>query len=178
VRQHGLGNAEDGDPVVSAWRKTQVGSKLEDQWSKLSRDLPWTWDQIRELKPTAVGLALLQVGHLEAVLVIDTPLARLPLALPAGTPKTYGGVTYSLVMKGAADGSPDPHRRMGLAWARTGGHLLLATSERALKRALDDAQAGRGFKAPMPGLVTMDLNLEALRQEYIVSAEGDVPMLK
>ena len=68
-RQFLTGAPDENDPVVSAWRKTQVGSKLEDQWSRLSKDLPWTWEQIHALQPTAVGIALLQVGHLEAVLV-------------------------------------------------------------------------------------------------------------
>ncbi len=156
--------AED-DPVVAAWRKTQVGSKLEDQWSRLSKDLPWTWDQIRALQPTAVGLALLQVGHLEAVLVVDTPLAKVPVPLKTGSPRVYKGVTYAFVAKGAADENADPDRRMGLAWARSGGHLILATSERALKLSLDELQSGAGFDAPMPGLIAMDLDLDALRKD-------------
>lgn len=159
------GHPGDGDRAFAAWRQSQVGSKLEDQWSKLSHDLPWTWEEIRALHPTAVGLALLQVGHLEAVLVIDTPLAQLPAPLPAGQPRSYGGVSYALVAKGAADGREDPDRRMGLAWARTGGHLILATSERALRLSLDALAAGRGFDAPLPGLVSMDLDLDALRKD-------------
>jgi hypothetical protein len=153
------------DPVVSAFRKTQVGSKLEDQWGRLSADLPWTWEEIRKLKPTAVGLALLEAGHLEAVLVIETPLAQLPVTLPGGAKKTHGGVPYSLVAAGAGDKSKDPDRRAGLAWARVGGRLFLATSERALKLALDEQQAGRGLAAPLPGLIAMELNLDALRQD-------------
>ncbi|HXC17008.1 MAG TPA: hypothetical protein VNV60_06155 [Holophagaceae bacterium] len=164
-RQFLTGDADENDPVVSAWRKTQVGSKLEDQWSRLSKDLPWTWEQIHALHPTAVGIALLQVGHLEAVLVVDTALAKLPVPLKAGTPKSYAGVAYAFVAKGAADDSSNPDRRMGLAWARTGGHLILATSERALKLALDEVQAGRGFEAPLPGLIAMDLDLDALRKD-------------
>lgn len=159
------GESDENDPVVSAWRKTQVGSKLEDQWSRLAKDLPWTWEQIHALHPTAVGIALLQVGHLEAVLVVDTPLAKLPIPLKAGTPKSYSGVAYAFVAKGAADDGTNPDRRMGLAWARTGGHLILATSERALKLALDEVQAGRGFETPMPGLIAMDLDLDALRKD-------------
>lgn len=164
------GTAED-DPVVSAWRKTQVGSKLEDQWAKLSKDLPWTWTQIRALHPSAVGIALLQVGHLEAVLVVDTALAQVPVPLKAGTPRAYAGITYAFVAKGAADAGADPDRRMGLAWARTGGHLILATSERALKLALDELSAGRGFEAPMPGLIAMDLDLDALRKDRYFKRE-------
>ena len=189
------GDPKSGDPVVSAWRKTQVGSKLEDQWLRLSKDLPLTWEAIRKLQPKAIGIALLEVGHLEAVMVIETPLAQIPLTLPKGTQKSHGGVSYSLVTKGAADAirgdrlvaslprSPrppasragDPHstpdapedkdRRMGLAWGRMGGRLIFATSERAIKLAIDEAQAGRGFEPPLAGLVSMELNLEILRKD-------------
>ena len=159
------GAPEDTDSVSAAWRRTRVGSKLEDQWSKLSEDLPWTWDSIRALHPRAVGIALLDVGHLEAVLAVDTPLARLPAPLPAGTARTHGGAAYALVAKGAADGSEDADRRMGLAWARTGSVLLVATSERSLLLALDEALAGRGFAPPLPGLVSLDLDLEIPRMD-------------
>lgn len=169
------GEAREGDPLVMAWRRTQVGSKLENQWSQLSTDLPWTWGVIRKLQPRAVGLAILDVGHLEAVLVIETPLAQLPVALPAGQPRTHGGAAYALVARGAADGSDDKDRRMGLAWARLGGRLILATSERALKRALDEALAGRGFPAPLPGLVSMELNLEDLRRDRYFRREFPFP---
>jgi len=99
------------------------------------------------------------------VLAVDTPLARLPAPLPAGTARTHGGAAYALVAKGAADGSEDADRRMGLAWARTGSVLLVATSERSLLLALDEALAGRGFAPPLPGLVSLDLDLEALRKD-------------
>ncbi len=164
-RQLLVGDPGADDPVVAAWRKTQVGSKLEDQWTRLSGDLPWTWEQIRKLQPRSVALALLDVGHLEAVLVIDTPLAQLPLTLPAGKQGTHGGVSYAMVAKGAADGSEDHDRRMGLAWARMGSRLILGTSERALLRAIDEAQAGRGFQTPLAGLISMELNLDALRKD-------------
>jgi len=164
-RQALNGNPRGGDPVVSAWRKTQVGSKLEDQWAKLAGSLPLTWDEIRRLQPRAMGLALLQVGHLEAVLVLDTPLAALPLQLPGGEQKLHGGVPYTLVVSGAADGSKDPDRRMGLAWARKGSFLFLATSERALKLVLDESLGGRGVSAPLPGFISMELDLDALRRD-------------
>jgi hypothetical protein len=157
-----LGSPRRGDPVVPAWRRTPVGSKLEAQWLKLNRDLPWTWATISKLQPRAVGLAILEAGHLEAVLVIVTAL---PVTLPPGVRKVHGGVPYALVAPGAADGGPDVERRMGLAWARLGERLLLATSERALKLALDEAQAGRGFQAPLPGFATMELDLDALRKD-------------
>lgn len=169
------GDVREGDPLLMAWRRTQVGSKLENQWSQLSADLPWTWGVIRQLQPRSVGLAILDVGHLEAVLVIETPLARLPVALPPGQPGSYGGVTYALVARGAADGSDDKDRRMGLAWARLGGRLILATSERALRKTLDEALAGRGFKAPLPGLVAMELNLDELRRDRYFRREFPFP---
>jgi hypothetical protein len=54
---------------------------------------------------------------------------------------------------------------MGLAWARSGSVLLVATSERALRLALDEARAGRGFAPPLPGLVSLELDLGALRAD-------------
>ena len=169
------GEPRADDPLVAAWRKTQVGTKLEDQWGRLSGDLPWTWEVIRKLQPKAVGLAILDVGHLEAVLVIETPLAQLPVTLPQGQRRTHGGVSYALVAAGAADGSEDKDRRLGLAWARLGGRLILATSERALQRAVDEALAGRGFKAPLPGLVSMELNLDTLRTDRYFRREFPFP---
>ena len=159
------GKAKEGDPVVAAWRRTRVGSKLEEQWARLSDDLPWTWDSIRRLKPRTVGIALLEVGHLEAVLVVDTPLARLPVSPRAGEPATHAGVSYQLVARGAGDGSEDSERRMGLAWARMGSLLLIATSERALRLTIDEAQAGRSFAAPLPGLISLELDLDALGKD-------------
>ncbi|HEX7552493.1 MAG TPA: hypothetical protein VF378_02990 [Geothrix sp.] len=169
------GKPKDGDPLVTAWRRTQVGTKLEDQWSRLAGDLPWTWTVIRKLQPKAVGLSILDVGHLEVVLVVETPLAQLPVALPQGQPRTHGGVSYALVARGAADGSEDKDRRMGLAWARMGDRLILATSERALKRAVDEALAGRGFRAPLAGFVTMELNLDQLRSDRYFRREFAFP---
>ena len=159
------GTPRDDDPLVSAWRKTQVGSKLEDQWGKFSGSLPLTWSEIRKLQPKSLGLALLEVGHLEAVLVLETTLAALPIPFPAGKKKLHGGVAYTLVMAGTADGSDDPDRRMGLAWARKGPFLFLATSERALKLALDESLGGRGVVAPMAGFIAMELDLDALRKD-------------
>lgn len=159
------GRPKPGDPVTTAWRQSQVGSKLEDQWLRLSKDLPLTWETLRQCQPKAIGLALLEVGQLEAVLVVDTPLAQAALALPKGTAKSHGGVAYALIAKGAADASDDKDRRMGLAWGRLGSRLILATSERALKLTIDEAQAGRGFQPTLPGFVAMELNLEQLRKD-------------
>ena len=165
------GKLTEGDPLATAWRQTQVGTKLEAQWGKFSTDLPWTWDEIRALKPSALGLALLNVGHLEAVLVVETPLAALPASLPKGEAKTHEGATYHLVAIGAADESEDPERRMGLAWARRDGRLFMATSERGIKLALDAASSGAGFAPPLPGLVSLDLDLDALRGDLYFRRE-------
>jgi len=159
------GTPRPGEPVTSAWRKSQVGSKLENQWRLLGHDLPWTWVQLAQLHPRSLGLALLQVGELEAVLVVDTPLAGLPLHLPKGSPRTFHGAPYALVTRGAGDGGADLDRRMGLAWARLGSRLVLATSERAMRLAIDAAQNGRGLRPALPGLVAMELDLDALRRD-------------
>lgn len=174
-REFLTGEPRDGDPLVTAWRRTQVGTKLEDQWSRLAGDLPWTWTVIRKLQPRAVGLSILEVGHLEVVLVVETPLAQLPVPLPQGQTRNHGGVSYALVTRGAADGSNDKDRRMGLAWARMGDRLILATSERALKLTVDEALAGRGFKAPLAGFVSMELNLDQLRTNRYFKREFAFP---
>jgi hypothetical protein len=159
------GQIEEEDPVARAWRQSRVGAKLEAQWEHFSADLPWTWEQIKALAPRSVGLALLEVGHLEAVLVVETALAALPVALPSGTARSHAGATYQLVAPGGADDSPDPERRMGLAWARAGGRLFLATSERAMRLALTAQAEGRGFAPPLPGLVGLELDLDALKRD-------------
>ena len=164
-----------GDPVAAAWRQSRVGTKLEDQWRRLGRDLPWTWTQLQRLQPRSLGLALLEVGHLEAVLVVDTPLAKLPLALPAGRPRTQAGASYTLVARGGFETGGDKDRRMGLAWARLGSQLILATSERAMQLALAQAQAGKGLEAPLPGLAAMELDLDALRKDRYFRREFPFP---
>jgi hypothetical protein len=178
------GRPREDDAATNAWRQSRVGSKLEDQWQRLAKDLPWTWTELMRLKPRALGLALLQVGNLEAVLVVDTPLAQLPLALPAGHPRTLDGAAYHLVAPGGADaraaagaaeGAGRRNRRMGLAWARAGTRLILATSERAMRLALRQAVAGRGLDAPLPGLAALELDLDALRQDRYFKREFPFP---
>lgn len=164
------GDADPNDPLVGAWRRTQVGAKLEDQWSRLAKDVPWSWADIRSLQPRRVGLALLDVGHLELVLVVDTPLLALPLSPPVGEAREHAGAVYRLVARGSADGASD-ERRMGLAWARLGSLLVLATSERALKLAIDAAQSGQGFDAPLAGLASLELDLDALRKDLYFRRE-------
>lgn len=165
LRRFASGRPRPSDTAVAAWRRTQVGSKLEDQWSKFGEFLPLNWEELRKLQASSLGIALLEVGHLEAVLVLETPLAALPASFPKGERRSHGGTAYSLVARGTADGADDPERRMGLAWARTGQLLLLATSERALKLALDAAVAGKAMRPALPGLVCLELDLDALRKD-------------
>lgn len=164
-RRFASGRPRAADTAVAAWRRTQVGSKLEEQWSKFGEFLPLTWEEIRKLQATSLGLALLEVGHLEAVLVLETPLAALPASFPKGERRSHAGVAYAVVARGTADGSNDPDRRMGLAWARTGPLLLLASSERALKLALDASLAGKVMRPTLTGLVCLELDLDALRKD-------------
>lgn len=169
-RQALTGELPEGNAVATAWRRTQVGSKLEAEWRKLGEDVAWTWSDVQKLRPSRLGLSLLSPGSLEAVLVVDTPLAALPSPLPAGEGKTHAGIAYSLVARGSGDGTDDD-RRMGLAWARHGGLLLLATSERALLLALDEAAAGRSFAPALPGVVSMALDMDALSQDRYFKRE-------
>jgi hypothetical protein len=170
-----LGTPRPADPVAKGWRQSSVGSKLEDQWGKFAEDLPWTWQQIRALQPQAIGFALLDVGQLEAVMVIDTLLAVLPVRLPAGETKSHRGVSYAFVTAGAGDEPASDDRRAGLAWARLGGRLLIATSERALRLTIDEAQAGRGMAPPLPGLVSMEIDLAVLRKDRYFRREFPFP---
>ncbi len=164
------GAPPEGDPVMAAWRKERIGSKLEDQWQRFTQDFSLDWDTLMKLQPTSLGLALLDVAQLEAVLVIETPLAKLPLPLPTGQARSHAGVAYSLVTAGAADGSEDVDRRMGLAWARTSGRLLLATSERALKLAIEAGLKPQSM-GPLPGLVSLELDLKTLREDRYFKRE-------
>jgi hypothetical protein len=173
-----VGEPEEGDPVVTAWLRTPVGSKLEAQWGKLAGDLPWSFADIVKLKPRAVGVALLSAGSLEFVLVIDTPVA-VAVPLPAGTArKTPAGAVYTVVARGAGDDTRGD-RRLGLAWARDGSRWILATSESALVKALEESAAGRGFEPRLAGIASMELDLDALledryfKREFLFGASGD-----
>lgn len=163
-RQALTGKAPAEDPVMKGLRQTRVGGKLDEQWALFTEDLPLTWTEIAAMKPTALGFALLSAGDLEAVLAVRTPLARLPLELPAGEARSRNGVPYSFVAKGAGD-ERTRDRRIGLAWARVDGTLLVATSERALLLALDRAAARQGYTAFLPGLLSARLDLAALRAD-------------
>jgi len=158
------GKTSAEDPVMKGLRQTRVGGKLDEQWALFAADLPLTWTEIAAMKPTALGLALLSAGDLEAVLALRTPLAQLPLTLPKGEARSRGGVSYSLVSRGAGD-EKTLDRRLGLAWARVDGTLLVATSERALLLALDRAAAKQGYSSFLPGLLSARLDLAALRSD-------------
>lgn len=158
------GKSAPDDPVVKGLRQTRVGVKLDEQWALFAADLPLTWTEIAATKPTAFGVALLSAGNLEAVLALKTPLARLPFALPEGESRTRGGVSYAVVSRGAGD-ERTLDRRLGLAWARVDGALLVATSERALLLALDRAAAHQGYSPFLPGILSARLDLAALRSD-------------
>jgi hypothetical protein len=133
------------------------------------------------MRARSLGVALLDVGHLEAVVAISTPLAALPTSLAKGKARNHAGVAYQVVAPGAGDAGPggagtgatsdEGERRMGLAWARTGEWVLIATSERALVAALDEQAAGRSFAAPLAGLVAMELDLDRLRTDRYFKRE-------
>lgn len=170
IRKAVTGKLPESDPVGAAWRRTRVGSKLDSQWQLFASDIPLTWSQISALKPSAFGMTLLAAGDLEAVLVVRTALAQLPVPLPNGTQKTYKGYAYQLVTRGAGD-DRNLERRMGLAWCRAGRHLFLATSERSLLAALD-VQAGQGgFSSMVGGFAQLRLNLDAVRKDLYFKRE-------
>lgn len=175
------GSLPDDDPAYGAWRQSQVGAKLIAQWEKLAADLPWTWEQIPALGARRLGLAVLDVGHLETVLAISTPVVALPATLAKGETRSHGAMRYQVVAAGAGDAgasgagtgaaTEEGERRMGLAWTVAGEWLLIATSERALLASLDELGAGRGFAAPLAGLVSLELDLDRLRADRYFKRE-------
>jgi hypothetical protein len=167
------GSLPDGEPVAAGFRASRIGAKLEDQWGKFAKDLPWTWSEIRRLRPTSLGIAVLDIGALEAVLVVQTPLASLPLAPPSSVVRTHEGSTYNFVAAGAADepGAGDASRRAGLAWQLGGGRLILATSERAMKLALDASRSSAPPVEMLAGLASLDLDMEKLAADRYFGRE-------
>ncbi|HEX7580774.1 MAG TPA: hypothetical protein VF580_12320, partial [Thermoanaerobaculia bacterium] len=77
------GKLPDADPAALAWKRTRVGGKLDSQWALFAADLPLSWPEILSLHPSEIGFALLSAGDLEAVIAVRTPLAALPVKLPA-----------------------------------------------------------------------------------------------
>jgi len=169
-RRAASGTLPASDPAGAAWKRTRVGGKLVAQWEMLAKDLPLTWPQLMALQPTSVGLTLLAAGDLEAVLALRTGAAPLALAIPGGAEKSHKGMAYRLVSRGAGD-DHTADRRMGLAWARVKGCVLIATSERALVAALDKCLANDGATPALPGIVSMRLDLDALRKDLYFRRE-------
>jgi len=168
-------NVPESDPMFAAWRRTRTGSKLNVEWEAFAEKYSLNWRTLKAMQPSSIGLALLNVGHLETVLVIETPLAAVSLSLPTGENKTHNGVAYCMVAKGTADGSEGDNGRMGLAWAGFKGKLFLASSERALKLALDAAAANKNYVPKLEGLVSLELNLDELRSNIYFKREFRFP---
>jgi hypothetical protein len=169
------GSLPSNDALLASWKRTQIGSKLDAQWEAFTDKISLNWQRLQAMQPSSMGLALLDVGHLEAVLVIETPLAIVSLTLPNGSQKTYNGITYTMVVEGTADGSDDQDQRMGLAFAKMGNRMILASSERALKLALDEAISGKSYTPALEGLACLDLNLDVLRNNRYFKREFPFP---
>ena len=54
-RRFAIGKPRTGDPLVSSWRKTQVGSKLEDQWARFAKLDPRAYESLGQQRPRRVG---------------------------------------------------------------------------------------------------------------------------
>ncbi len=159
------GNLPENDGVARGFNQSQVGAKLQDQWSRFRGETALSFQTILDLQASSAALAVLNIGHMEMVLVVETPLAALPDIFEAGTSRLDHGKTYHLVRTGAADEGADGEIRMGLAWARDSGLLIIATSERAMKLALGAVAAGERFAPKLEGLASLELDLDALRND-------------
>ncbi len=125
LRQALTGDLPEKDAAGTAFRRSRVGGKLEEQWGLFAKDLPLTWKEIASLKPASVGITLLAAGDLEAVLAIRTPLAVLPITLPKGETRSDGGIPYQFVARGAGD-----DRTGTAAWAWRGPRDKASCSSR------------------------------------------------
>ncbi len=169
LRKALAGKLPEADPAAAAWKRTRVGGKLDSQWALFAADLPLSWPDILSLRPSELAFTLLSAGDLEAVMAVRTPLAALPVKFPAGSPRTHHGVTWHFVSRGAGD-LKTLDRRIGLAWARTGDLLLVATSERALLLALDAPP--EQAKAPgLPGFAHLRLDMDRLNPDHYFRRE-------
>lgn len=157
------GSLPENDGVARGFNQSQVGAKLQDQWSRFRGEMALSFQTILDLQASSAALAVLNIGQMEMVLVVETPLAALPEIFEAGTSRTDHGKTYHLVRTGAADEGADGETRMGLAWARDSGILIITTSERSMKLALGALVAGERFTPKLEGVASLELDLEALR---------------
>jgi hypothetical protein len=175
------GTLPEDDGVARGFFQSQVGAKLQDQWSRFRGEEALSFETLRALQASSMALAILNIGHMEMVLVVKTPLAALPDIFEAGTSRLASGKTYHLVRTGAADEGADGETRMGLAWARDASILIITTSERAMKLALAASAAGGRCTPALPGLASLELDLEALGSDLYFKREflfGALPEAK
>lgn len=159
------GALPEDDGVARGFGQSQVGAKLQDQWRRFRGEEALSFKTILDLQASSAALAVLNIGHLEMVLVLETPLGSLPDIFEAGVSRIDHGRTYHLVRTGAADEGASGERRMGLAWSRDAGRLVITTSERAMKLALGAAAAGERFAPTLEGLASLELDVEALQND-------------
>ena len=157
------GTLPEDDGVARGFAQSQVGAKLHDQWTRFRGDAALSFQTLVGLQASSAALAVLNIGHMEMVLVVETPLAALPDIFEAGTSRIDHGKTYHLVRTGAADEGADGETRMGLAWARDRGLLVITTSERAMKLTLAAVAAGERFTPKLDGLAALELDVDALQ---------------
>jgi hypothetical protein len=159
------GTLPEDDGVARGFGQSQVGAKLVDQWTRFRGETALSLQTIVDLQASSAALAVLNIGHMEMVLVVETPLAALPDIFEAGTERLEQGKTYHLVRSGAADEGADGETRMGLAWARDSGLLIITSSERGMKLALGAVLSGERFAPKLDGLASLELDLDALRND-------------
>ncbi len=159
------GTLPQDDGVALGFGQSQVGAKLQDQWTRFRGDTALSFQTLVDLQASSAALAILNIGHMEMVLVIETPLAALPDIFEAGASRIDHGKTYHLVRTGGADEGADGETRMGLAWSRDRGLLVIATSERAMKLALAAAAGGERFTPKLEGLAGLELDRDALHND-------------
>ena len=157
------GTLPEDDGVARGFGQSQVGAKLEDQWARFRGDTMLSFQTLNQLQASAAALAVLDIGHMEMVLVLETPLAALPELFEEGTSRIESGRTYHLVRTGAGDEGADGETRMGLAWSRDAGLLVMATSERAMKLSLAALARGERFAPRLGGLASLELDMDALQ---------------
>ena len=166
---HGTLPADDG--VALGFSQSQVGTKLQDQWSRFQGENVLSLQTLLDLQVSSLALAVLNVGHLEMALVAKTPLSALPDLFEAGTSRIDHGLTYHLVRTGAADEGANPDTRMGLAWSLENGVLVVSTSERAMKLALAAVSSNERFSPKLDGLASLELDMDALRKDLYFKRE-------
>jgi hypothetical protein len=159
------GTLAEDDGVARGFLQSQVGAKLQDQWTRFRGENALSFQTIKDLQATSLALAVLSIGNMEMVLVVRTPLAALPDIFEEGTSTIDHGRTYHLVRTGAADEGASGEARMGLVWSRDQGLLVIATSERAIKLALAAWSGGERFSPKLAGLTSLELDMDLLQKD-------------